>query len=183
MATASPSRNCGSRPSWAKARKFDASKSTAPTPKAVKVAEPKAKTVRQDRSREGSRSRQEGRPKKAAPAKKAAPPRKRPRQRRPRRKKTARSNSSATLGATTPRNKTKKPWHTRKVKAVPIQRPRKPQQTPRREDLRWQTANAGNIIVRQRGTKHHPGKNVGIGVDHTLYALVDVHRGIPPQAR
>ncbi len=32
---------------------------------------------------------------------------------------------------------------------------------------------AGNIIVRQRGTKHNPGKNVGIGVDHTLYALVD----------
>jgi large subunit ribosomal protein L27 len=32
---------------------------------------------------------------------------------------------------------------------------------------------AGNIIVRQRGTKHFPGKNVGIGVDHTLYALVD----------
>ena len=32
---------------------------------------------------------------------------------------------------------------------------------------------AGNIIVRQRGTKHHPGKNVGIGKDHTLYALTD----------
>lgn len=32
---------------------------------------------------------------------------------------------------------------------------------------------AGNIIVRQRGTKYHVGKNVGIGVDHTLYALVD----------
>ena len=32
---------------------------------------------------------------------------------------------------------------------------------------------AGNIIVRQRGTKHHPGKNVGIGKDDTLYALVD----------
>lgn len=30
---------------------------------------------------------------------------------------------------------------------------------------------AGNIIVRQRGTKHHPGKNVGIGKDHTLFAL------------
>jgi len=36
-----------------------------------------------------------------------------------------------------------------------------------------QTAIAGNIIVRQRGTKHHPGKNVGIGVDHTLYATAD----------
>ena len=32
---------------------------------------------------------------------------------------------------------------------------------------------AGNIIVRQRGTKHHPGENVGIGKDHTLYALTD----------
>jgi large subunit ribosomal protein L27 len=34
-----------------------------------------------------------------------------------------------------------------------------------------QKAIAGNIIVRQRGTKHHPGKNVGIGKDHTLFAL------------
>lgn len=34
-----------------------------------------------------------------------------------------------------------------------------------------QNINAGNIIVRQRGTKFHPGKNVGIGKDHTLYAL------------
>ena len=32
---------------------------------------------------------------------------------------------------------------------------------------------AGNIIVRQRGTKIHPGKNVGIGTDDTLFALVD----------
>lgn len=30
---------------------------------------------------------------------------------------------------------------------------------------------AGNIIVRQRGTKHHPGSNVGMGKDHTLFAL------------
>lgn len=36
-----------------------------------------------------------------------------------------------------------------------------------------QHALAGNIIVRQRGTQHHPGLNVGIGKDHTLYALVD----------
>ena len=36
-----------------------------------------------------------------------------------------------------------------------------------------QAAIAGNIIVRQRGTKHHPGINVGIGKDHTLFALVD----------
>jgi large subunit ribosomal protein L27 len=32
---------------------------------------------------------------------------------------------------------------------------------------------AGNIIVRQRGTKHYPGDNVGIGKDHTLFALID----------
>ncbi|MBS0010425.1 MAG: 50S ribosomal protein L27 [Bacteroidales bacterium] len=36
-----------------------------------------------------------------------------------------------------------------------------------------QTAKAGNIIVRQRGTRHHPGDNVGIGKDHTLFALAD----------
>lgn len=36
-----------------------------------------------------------------------------------------------------------------------------------------QAAIAGNIIVRQRGTKHRPGTNVGIGKDHTLFALVD----------
>jgi large subunit ribosomal protein L27 len=32
---------------------------------------------------------------------------------------------------------------------------------------------AGNIIVRQRGTKHHPGKGVGMGKDHTLFALTN----------
>ena len=32
---------------------------------------------------------------------------------------------------------------------------------------------AGSIIVRQRGTKFHPGTNVGVGKDHTLFALVD----------
>ena len=36
-----------------------------------------------------------------------------------------------------------------------------------------QTAKAGNIIVRQRGTKHNPGLNVGLGRDHTLFALAD----------
>ncbi len=36
-----------------------------------------------------------------------------------------------------------------------------------------QEAIAGNIIVRQRGTKHHPGENVGLGKDHTLFALAD----------
>jgi len=36
-----------------------------------------------------------------------------------------------------------------------------------------QFAKAGNIIVRQRGTVHHPGENMGIGKDHTLFALVD----------
>ncbi|MEA2043287.1 MAG: 50S ribosomal protein L27 [Bacteroidota bacterium] len=36
-----------------------------------------------------------------------------------------------------------------------------------------QSARAGNIIVRQRGTKHHPGDNVRRGKDDTLYALID----------
>jgi large subunit ribosomal protein L27 len=36
-----------------------------------------------------------------------------------------------------------------------------------------ETVSAGSIIVRQRGTQFHPGTNVGIGKDHTLYALID----------
>jgi large subunit ribosomal protein L27 len=36
-----------------------------------------------------------------------------------------------------------------------------------------QAAIAGNIILRQRGTQHHPGENVGIGRDHTIFATVD----------
>ena len=36
-----------------------------------------------------------------------------------------------------------------------------------------QTCKAGNIIVRQRGTEFHPGNNIGMGKDHTLFALVD----------
>ncbi|KOH45370.1 50S ribosomal protein L27 [Sunxiuqinia dokdonensis] len=36
-----------------------------------------------------------------------------------------------------------------------------------------QVCKAGNIIVRQRGTSHHPDNNVGMGKDHTLFALID----------
>ncbi len=36
-----------------------------------------------------------------------------------------------------------------------------------------QSVKAGSIIVRQRGTSFHPGRNIGMGKDHTLYALVD----------
>ncbi|MDE7175516.1 MAG: 50S ribosomal protein L27 [Helicobacter sp.] len=36
-----------------------------------------------------------------------------------------------------------------------------------------QFVRAGNIIIRQRGTKVHPGNNVGIGKDHTIFALID----------
>lgn len=36
-----------------------------------------------------------------------------------------------------------------------------------------QLAISGNIILRQRGTVHHPGENVGLGCDHTIYALTD----------
>jgi large subunit ribosomal protein L27 len=42
---------------------------------------------------------------------------------------------------------------------------------PKRSD--GQFVLAGNILVRQRGTKFHPGNNVGLGKDHTLFALVD----------
>ena len=42
---------------------------------------------------------------------------------------------------------------------------------PKRAD--GQSVLAGNILVRQRGTKFHPGKNVGMGSDDTLYALID----------
>jgi len=38
-----------------------------------------------------------------------------------------------------------------------------------------QAIEAGNIIVRQRGTQFHPGENVGMGKDHTLFALCDGH--------
>jgi large subunit ribosomal protein L27 len=36
-----------------------------------------------------------------------------------------------------------------------------------------ETVSAGSIIVRQRGTQFHPGENVGLGKDHTLYALIN----------
>jgi large subunit ribosomal protein L27 len=36
-----------------------------------------------------------------------------------------------------------------------------------------QLAKAGNIILRQRGTVHHPGLNVGLGKDHTIFSLID----------
>ena len=39
--------------------------------------------------------------------------------------------------------------------------------------FRGETVKAGNILVRQRGTKYHPGLNVGLGRDHTLFALKD----------
>ena len=42
---------------------------------------------------------------------------------------------------------------------------------------------AGNIIVRQRGTQWHPGTNVGIGRDHTLFALIDGHIEYRTKAR
>ncbi len=46
---------------------------------------------------------------------------------------------------------------------------------------------AGNILVRQRGTEYHPGKNVGLGRDHTLFALTDgtvkFHVGGPQKRR
>jgi large subunit ribosomal protein L27 len=46
-----------------------------------------------------------------------------------------------------------------------------------------QPAIAGNIIVRQRGTKHNPGLNVGIGKDHTLFALKAGHCSFQKESR
>ncbi|MFA5561016.1 MAG: 50S ribosomal protein L27 [Eubacteriales bacterium] len=46
-----------------------------------------------------------------------------------------------------------------------------------------QPVTAGNILVRQRGTKIHPGDNVGCGTDHTLYALVDGTVKFEPMAK
>ena len=42
---------------------------------------------------------------------------------------------------------------------------------------------AGNIIARQRGTKWHAGRNVGIGLDHTLFALIDGHLQFQTKAK
>jgi large subunit ribosomal protein L27 len=42
---------------------------------------------------------------------------------------------------------------------------------------------AGNILVRQRGTKFHPGRNVGMGTDHTLFALVHGHVSFKKDSR
>jgi large subunit ribosomal protein L27 len=46
-----------------------------------------------------------------------------------------------------------------------------------------QQASAGAIIVRQRGTRIHPGQNVGVGRDHTLFALVDGSVKFAPYAK
>ena len=46
-----------------------------------------------------------------------------------------------------------------------------------------QEAIAGNILVRQRGTKFYPGRNVGMGKDHTLFALVDGVVGFDQEGR
>ena len=54
-------------------------------------------------------------------------------------------------------------WHTRKVSVV--------LRTAVNQKAKF--AKAGNIIVRQRGTVHNPGENMGMGSDHTLFALCD----------
>ncbi|MDE3096226.1 MAG: 50S ribosomal protein L27 [Chloroflexota bacterium] len=46
-----------------------------------------------------------------------------------------------------------------------------------------QAVRSGTIILRQRGTRVHPGRNVGVGRDHTLYALVDGHVRFEPYAK
>jgi len=46
-----------------------------------------------------------------------------------------------------------------------------------------QTVRAGTILVRQRGTRIHPGNNVGVGKDHTLFALIDGAVKFEPAAK
>ncbi len=46
-----------------------------------------------------------------------------------------------------------------------------------------ETLRAGTIILRQRGTRVHPGRNVGVGRDHTLYALIDGRVAFEPYAK
>ena len=46
-----------------------------------------------------------------------------------------------------------------------------------------QSVIAGNILIRQRGTKWHPGTNVGLGRDHTIFALIDGKVKFTPQVR
>ena len=46
-----------------------------------------------------------------------------------------------------------------------------------------QAVSGGEILVRQRGTKFHPGSNVGLGRDHTLFALIDGHVAFRTKAR
>ncbi len=41
----------------------------------------------------------------------------------------------------------------------------------------------GNILIRQRGTRFHPGENVGLGRDHTIYALIEGHVKFEPYAK
>ena len=62
---------------------------------------------------------------------------------------------------------------TEKRRRLHPKRPRFQAQDARRQGLRRPELSAGSIIVRQRGTKFHPGTNVGMGKDHTLFALVD----------
>ena len=65
--------------------------------------------------------------------------------------------------------KTKLPWHTKSSKNGR-------ESESKRLGVKLfggQVAKAGNILVRQRGTVHNAGENVGMGKDHTLYALVD----------
>lgn len=42
---------------------------------------------------------------------------------------------------------------------------------------------AGSILIRQRGTRFHPGENVGLGRDHTIFALIDGHVKFAPHAK
>ena len=81
------------------------------------------------------------------------------------------------------RRKETHPWHTRKQAARPATGAIPPAAASASRSSAARASIAGNIIIRQRGTKMKPGLNVGLGKDHTIFALVDGHVKFHPQGR
>ena len=72
-----------------------------------------------------------------------------------------------------PNGKETEQWHTKKQAAVPVTAADSESKRLGVKRYGGEQVLAGNIIVRQRGTEFHPGVNVGLGKDHTLFALID----------
>ena len=84
-------------------------------------------------------------------------------------------------GATQSRRRT---WHRKKAAAPPATAAIRSPRCSASRSSAARSIPAGSIIVRQRGTKFHPGANVGMGTDHTLFALVDgTGQASPSRAR